>query len=71
MTPEEIENKRVEKLKEINITRDNLNTLYLEKYRLEKDLVNISEGIRLAKHVMAVKKTEAEILQSDFWRARG
>ena len=67
MIPDEIENNRVEKLKEINVTRENLNTLYLEKYRLEKELVTVSEGIRLARHVLAVKKTEADILQSQFW----
>lgn len=70
MTTDEIENKRVEKLKEIQVTRENLNILYVEKYRMEKELVTISEGIRLAKHVLAVKKTEAEILQSEYWAAR-
>lgn len=34
MTSDEIENKRVEKLKEINSTRENLNVLCTEKYRL-------------------------------------
>ena len=68
MIPDEIENNRVEKLKEINVTRENLNTLYLEKYRLEKELVTVSEGIRLARHVLAVKKTEVEILTAEYWK---
>lgn len=70
MNSEEIENARVTKLKEINATRENLNTIYLEKYRLEKELVMIAEAIREAKHVLAVKKTEADILQSEYWRSR-
>ena len=70
MTAEEIENKRVEKLKEMNATRENLNTLYLEKHRLEKELVELSENIRLGKHVLTVKKTEIDILTSEFWSAK-
>lgn len=70
MNSTDIENKRVATLKEINGTRENLNTLYLEKYRLEKELVTIAEGIRLAKHVLAVKKTEVEILTAEYWKAK-
>ena len=70
MTSEEIESKRVEKLKEINSERERLNLLYEEKYVMERKLVELSEGIRKARHMLAVKKTEAEILQSEFFRAR-
>jgi hypothetical protein len=70
MNSTEIENKRVEKLKEINETREKINLLYEEKYQLEKRLVEISEGIRQGKHLLAVKKTDAEILQSEYWKAR-
>lgn len=70
MTTDEIENSRVEKLKEINTTRDQLNVLYIEKHELEKRLVELSEAIRKGKHVLQIRKTEAEILQSEFWRVR-
>lgn len=67
---EDIENLRVAKLKEINATREHLNIIYLRKYELEKELVTLAESIREGKHILAMKKTECEILTAEYWRSR-
>lgn len=69
-TPEQIENERVEKLKEINQARENVNVLMVEKFNLKKRLVELEESIRQGKHLIAVKKSECDILTSEYWRAR-
>ena len=70
MTSTEIENLRVEKLKEINATREQLNLVCEERHKKMKELEILTEAIRQAKHNLAVKKTEAEILQSEYWRSK-
>ncbi len=70
-SPEEIENQRVETLKKINEVRERINTVAKEKNRLERELVVVSESLREAKHTLAVLRTNADILQSEFWTARG
>lgn len=70
MTPEEIENKRVETLKKINEVREQINTVAREKSRLERELVIVSEALREARHTKAVLTTEADILESEFWASK-
>ena len=70
MTSEEIETKRVEVLKSINDLREKLNLLQEERFIKEREIMSLAESIRQAKHLLAVKRTEAEILQSEYWRAR-
>lgn len=69
-SPEEIENLRIEKLKKINEVREQINVVAKEKNRLEKELVVVSEALRQAKHNLAVLRTDAEILEAEFWAAR-
>ncbi len=70
MSPEQIENIRIEKLKKINEVREQINTVAKEKNRLERELVVVSEALREARHTKAVLTTEAEILESEFWAAK-
>lgn len=70
MNSTEIENERVEKLKKINSTREHLNIICSEVHDLEKRLVDLKEAKRQARHVLAVLNTDAEILQSEYWRSK-
>ena len=70
MTPEETENLRIEKLKEIIEVRNQINTIEVEKNRLEKELVLLKENVRQAKHNLNVKLIEERILHSEFWKAK-
>ena len=70
MTSEEIDNLKVEKMKELNVERERLNLLYERKHEIEKESVELSEGIRKAKYLLAIKKTEIDILTSEYWKAR-
>ena len=70
MNSTEIENLRVEKLKEINAMRENLNTAQIRKHELERELCEIGEAIRFAKHVLSVKKTEVDVLTSQYWQSK-
>lgn len=69
-TTDIIENERVSKLKEIIAAKENLNTVCIEKRNLEKQLEDLTEAIRQARHVIGVKRTEVEILESEFWRTK-
>lgn len=69
-TSEIVENERIETLRKINEIRENLNTLLVEKFNLKKRLVELDESIRQGKHLIAVKKAECDILQSEYWRLR-
>lgn len=69
-TPEVVENERVEALKKINEVRENVNVLLVEKFNIKKRLVELDESIRQGKHLIAVKKTEGEILTAEFWKSK-
>ena len=69
-SPEELENLRVIKLKEINELDDKINLFSAEIHNLELRLAEIKETRRQARHLKAKKKIEVEILTVDFWKAR-
>lgn len=67
---DEIETRRVEELKKLNEIRENLNIIQIKKHELEKELVEVSEVIRLARHTMSVVKTNIDVLTSEYWRSK-
>lgn len=69
-SPEVIENERVEKLKEINRLREQLDLISEEKHKKKRELEDLTEASRKAKHLIATAHTDAEILQSEYWRVK-
>lgn len=59
----EIQNKIVE-------AEDNLNTVQLEKYRIKKELVELTESERKAKYVLSKLKVQEKIKTREFWKER-
>jgi|WetSurMetagenome_2_1015567.scaffolds.fasta_scaffold37234_3 hypothetical protein len=70
-SPEDIENLRVEKLKERDALRDSLHVVQLEKLDLEKTLVEYRKKISEGRHAISRLNCEIEILEMRFWQARG
>ena len=65
-----IEENRVAKLKEINAKRDQINTVSIRIHELERELLELKESRRVAKHILALLITDEKILQSEFWQSK-
>ena len=70
MNTTEIDNKKVELQKKIIADKNALNTVILEKVKLERQLVDLSESIRQGRFLISQMKAEVDILTSEFWKAR-
>lgn len=77
MTSEEIENLRVEQLKELQ-TIENMTMIVQDEYDakskqmiiLEGEKKDLSINLRKARHNIKQKKTDIDILQTKMWQAR-
>lgn len=73
MTPEtsdEISTKIVEKDKQIIQAQEMLNTVQEEQYKKKKELIELSESVRKSKFILSRMRTEKEILEREYWKAR-
>ena len=70
MTSEECETLRIEKLKELNADRERINLALEKRFQLQKELLEINETIRMGKHLLAIKKTEIEVLTAQYWKSK-
>lgn len=68
---DDISNKIVEKQKEKLICSENINILQDERYRIEKQFLEIRENIRKGKLVLGRLNTEIEILEREYWKSKG
>lgn len=69
-TPEEIENERVEKLKERDSLKESMRVVHLEKLDLEKQVAELHKKMVEGRYALSRLNTEIEILTSQFWALR-
>lgn len=76
-TPEEIENIRIEKDKELQSAQNDLQEVYLKKLDLDKQIILLEQQkkeyqilISKARHIVSTLKGEIAYLTTMFWRAR-
>ena len=77
MNYEEIDQKKVEKEKELKEAQQNLHTIEIEELEIAKQIVNLQAkrkdlqiAISKAKHIAKNLSLEVKILTSEFWRAK-
>jgi hypothetical protein len=70
MTSTEIETKRVEKLKEINSKRDQINTVSERIHELERELLELKEAKRKGRYELSILANDEEILRSEYWSSK-
>jgi hypothetical protein len=71
MNSDELSLKLDELSKELQRMKDNLNTVQIAKHEREREIFELTESIRLAKHNIASKNLEIEQCQREYWRSRG
>lgn len=70
MTSDQISNEIVSKDKEILKAQEDLSVAQERQFHLKKDLLDVSEIVRLGKLVISKKRTERQILEREFWSAK-
>lgn len=70
MTSTEIENRRIEKLREVGIKRGQMNVVSEAIHKLERELLELKEARRKARYELSILTNEEEILRSEFWGSK-
>lgn len=70
MNSEEIETKRMETLHAINAKMEQINLVSCEIHALEKQLQELQETRRQAKHTLAILRTNERIYVGEYWLSK-
>ena len=70
MTSDQISVAICDKERAILEASNNLNTVQQRQYQLKKELLEVSELVRMGKHNLSVLRCEKNILEREYWQSK-